>query len=61
VEDDLGVLEEICVHPHGIGLHNLRQRLALMIDAQTSLQIQSRPQGGVRTEILITAIAQNDV
>ena len=60
VEDDLGVLSTNSTQPQGIGLDNLRQRLALMKDAQANLQIQNRPQGGVRTEIMITAIAQND-
>nr|WP_315481622.1 histidine kinase [uncultured Undibacterium sp.] len=61
VEDDLGVLSTNSTQPQGIGLDNLRQRLALMKDVQANLQIQNRPQGGVRTEIMITAIAQNDV
>ncbi len=60
VEDDLGVLSTNSTQTQGIGLDNLRQRLALMKDVQANLQIQNRPQGGVRTEIMITAIAQND-
>jgi two-component system, LytTR family, sensor kinase len=60
VEDDLGVLPDNITHTPGIGLDNLRQRLALMKDAQTHLQIQRRPQGGVRTEIVITTCEDED-
>lgn len=56
VQDNLGTLSDVAgqAPKPGIGLNNLRQRLALMPGMQTSLQIQNQPQAGVRTEIVIS-------
>ncbi len=49
VEDDLGVLAQPLVF--GVGLSNLRQRLALGYDQQASLTLQARVGGGVLARI----------
>lgn len=59
VEDDVGELDDHPAHKPGIGLENLRQRLAMMPGVQTRLQIQNQSPLGVRTEIHITSTAQH--
>lgn len=61
VEDDVGVLDSHPAKTPGIGLENLRLRLAMMQGVQTRLQIQSKSPLGVRTEIHITPTAQHHV
>jgi two-component system LytT family sensor kinase len=50
VEDDAG---QLGVNPSGIGLNNLRQRLAVMYGEHASLRIEQCSPAGVRSEVQI--------
>lgn len=50
VEDDAG---QLGVNPSGIGLNNLRQRLAVMYGDHASLRIEQCSPAGVRSEVQI--------
>jgi sensor histidine kinase YesM len=50
VEDDAGQLAALA-RPGGIGLANLRARLAALYGDAARLELTSRPQGGVRAVV----------
>ncbi|MFZ6818594.1 sensor histidine kinase [Undibacterium sp. Ji22W] len=54
VEDDVGhLVTGPSSNPPGIGVHNLRQRLAVMYGERGRIQIEARLPAGVRSEIIL--------